>query len=91
MTPTNPLKNKEYALKALTKQQIIDNLKEALSLEQVAAYNRGRAKAQEEMAAQFASAKLAQLQAAAKLMEEAGRIMSRAGYMIGKINGDNNR
>lgn len=29
--------------------------------------------------------------AATKLMEEAGRMMSRAGYMIGKVNNDNSR
>ncbi len=35
--------------------------------------------------------KLAQIRAATELLEQAGRIMSRAGYMIGKINGDNGR
>jgi hypothetical protein len=40
---------------------------------------------------QLEQAKLQQAHAAIKLMEEAGRIMSRAGYMIGKINGDNSR
>ena len=35
--------------------------------------------------------KLAQVQAVTKLLEEAGRIMSRAGYMLGKLNGDNSR
>lgn len=40
---------------------------------------------------QFQSAKLQQLQAAAKLMEECGRMASRIGYMVGKINGENGR
>lgn len=52
------------------------------------AFYEGKNAAQAELKEQFASAKLAQMQAAVKLMEEAGRVMSRAGYMIGKINND---
>lgn len=55
------------------------------------AFHEGVEAARKEHSAQLSAAKLAQQQVAAKLMEEAGRIMSRAGYMIGKINGDNGR
>ncbi len=41
--------------------------------------------------AKYRQIKVDQVRAATELMEQAGRIMSRAGYMIGKINGDNSR
>lgn len=50
------------------------------------AYKRGQLDAQEFLATQTQPAKLAQIKAATDLMEQAGKIMSRAGYMIGKIN-----
>lgn len=46
---------------------------------------------EQELKHEFAVAKLQQMQAAAKLAEEVGRMASRIGYMIGKINGDNSR
>lgn len=45
----------------------------------------------QELKHEFAVAKLQQMQAAAKIAEEVGRMASRLGYMIGKINGDNSR
>lgn len=55
------------------------------------AFHEGVKAAEEQLKNQYSAAKLAQMQAAAKLMEEAGRVMSRAGYMVGKINNDNGR
>lgn len=60
-----------------------------------AAFERGLFKGAEaaklSMEQEYKQAKLQQMQAAAKLLEEMGRMASRFGYMIGKINGDNSR
>lgn len=42
-------------------------------------------------ATQMTREKIEALHAATKLIEESGRMMSRAGYMVGKILGDNSR
>lgn len=39
----------------------------------------------------FQQIKIQQMQQAVELMKAAGSILSKAGYMIGKINGDNTR
>lgn len=60
-----------------------------------AAFERGLFKGAEaaklSMEQEYKSAKLQQMQAAAKIAEEVGRMASRLGYMIGKINQDPSR
>lgn len=75
----------------LTKAQLIEQHRDEVHMANIAGVREGRQQVNEEFARRYDRARLEQLQAAAKLMEEAGRIMSRAGYMIGKINGDNSR
>lgn len=90
----------EHSSKALTKRKPPPNkVVRKLTQEEadhvdalyVNRYEAGFRDGREFVAKEFASAKLAQLQATVKLVEEAGRVLSRAGYMIGKLNGDNSR
>lgn len=74
-------------MRQLTKAQILENQRILL----IAAQEQGRQTAKKELAHEFSNARLQQMQAAVKLLEEAGRLMSRAGYMVGKINQDNSR
>lgn len=78
-------------MKALTKAQLIEQQKELIQDAYCRGLRNGASAKEEEIRNQFYNAKLEQLKAAAKLMEEAGRIMSRAGYMVGKINQDQSR
>lgn len=61
-------------------------LNEKIQTAAVEAYSKGWKDAEDANNLQLMQARTAQALAAAKLMEEAGRIMSRAGYMIDKIN-----
>jgi hypothetical protein len=83
------------ASKALTKAQLIDQhlqeLRQTAYAEYEAGKSAGRQAERDGFNHQKEAAKLQQLQAAAKLMEEITRAASRIGYMIGKINGDNSR
>ena len=78
-------------MKTLTKAAILAQRESDVRLAHADGYVAGKLAAEQNLSFEMKQAKLAQQQAAAKLMEEAGRIMSRAGYMIGKINGDNSR
>lgn len=60
---------------------------EAVEAAEFAGYQRCK----RELEATFKQEKLAQIQAVTQLLEQAGRIMSRAGYLIGKLNGDDSR
>jgi hypothetical protein len=68
-------------LKTLTKDQLIEQHRR----------ERGRIATENRYDESFTAQKREAYAAATKLLEEAGRLMSRAGYMIGKINGDNSR
>ena len=41
--------------------------------------------------AKYRQIKVEQVNAVNKLIEESGRVLSRAGYLLGKLNGDNSR
>ena len=78
-------------MKALTKVQLIEAHERDLVVVRANAFLRGREEEKATFKYDREAAKLQQLQAAAKLMEEITRAASRIGYMIGKINGDNAR
>lgn len=67
----------------MAKQTIADKL--------AAADFNGYVRGKRETEQRFSELKQAQVQAITKLIEESGRVMSRAGYMLGKLNGDNSR
>ena len=75
----------------LTKDTRIAELEEQQKFQYSLGLRAGMEAQKLSMQGEFASAKLQQLQAAAKLMEEMGRMASRIGYMVGKINGENGR
>lgn len=82
-------------MKVLTKAQLIEQHEQELARVHSSQYHKGFAlgveDAERKLKHEREAAKLQQLQAAAKLMEEITRAASRIGYMIGKINGDNAR
>jgi hypothetical protein len=56
-----------------------------------AAFENGKVHAESLLKVENMQLKNSQITAINKLIEEAGRVMSRAGYMLGKLNGDNSR
>lgn len=84
MTTRKPPPNKIVA--KFTQRQLTDYQEQLVD----SGYQRARSDMQV-LRNRLDSVKTAQVQAVTKFLEEAGRIMSRAGYMLGKLNGDNSR
>ena len=70
--------------KAALSTMLTDQWKEGVN----AGVREGKQQAREELAAQKQVIQLEQLKAATELLHEAGKLLSRAGYMVGKITGN---
>lgn len=69
----------------LTPKQLAANIRET---ELRSAHFRGVIEGRESVTNELKAEKLAQMRAITEMLEQAGRIMSRAGYLLGKANGD---